>query len=85
MSGSELIGFIGGALGTSGFIPQVVRVLKLKSAHEISLSFSILLFLGTACWVTYGILQDLVAVIFWNSVLLALVVVFIYAKLKYGR
>lgn len=84
MLGSELLGFIGGALATSGFIPQVVRVLKLKSAYEISLSFSILLFLGTACWLTYGILLDLMAVVFWNSILLALVVVFIYAKLKYG-
>ena len=84
MSGNELIGFIGGALATSGFVPQVVRVLKLKSAREISLSFSILLFLGTACWLTYGILQDLGAVIFWNSILLALAAVFIYAKLKYG-
>jgi len=82
--GSELLGFIGGALATSGFIPQVVRVLKLKSAYEISLSFSFFLLLGTACWLTYGILLDLMAVIFWNSILLALVIVLIYAKLRYG-
>ncbi len=84
MSGNELVGFIGGALATSGMIPQVVRVLKLRSAYEISLSFSVLLLLGAACWVVYGILQDLVAVIFWNSILVALTIILLYAKLKYG-
>ncbi len=42
----EFLGFLGGACTTLGFIPQVVRVLRLKSAREISLPFT-LSFIGT--------------------------------------
>ena len=42
---SDILGFLGGALTTFGYIPQLVRILKLKSAREISLPFT-LSFLG---------------------------------------
>jgi len=85
MSWNELIGFIGGALVSSGFIPQIIRVLKLKSAREISFPFTILLILGTICWLAYGILQNMPAVIFWNAILLVFSIVLLLAKLKYGK
>jgi MtN3 and saliva related transmembrane protein len=81
----ELLGFVGGALMTSGYIPQVWRLFKLKSAREISLTFTILYLIGTACWLSYGILFDLAPVTFWNAISLALGFAMLYAKLKYGR
>ncbi len=85
MTWKELLGFIGGALTTIGFIPQVWRLFKLKSAHEISLPFTLLFLLGGACWLTYGILLDLPPVILWNTISLAIMCAMLYAKLKYGR
>lgn len=81
----ELLGFIGGAMITVGFIPQVWRLFKLKSAHEISLPFTLLFLLGTICWLIYGVLLGLLAVILWNSISLAIMCTMLYAKLKYGR
>ncbi len=69
---------------TLGFIPQVWRLFKLKSAREISLPFTILFLLGTACWLIYGILFGLAPVILWNAISLALGLAMLYAKLKYG-
>ncbi len=80
----ELLGFVGGAFMTLGFIPQVWRLFKLKSAREISLPFTILFLLGTACWLIYGILFGLAPVILWNAISLALGLAMLYAKLKYG-
>jgi MtN3 and saliva related transmembrane protein len=82
---NEVLGFVGGALVNCGFIPQVVRVLRLRSAHEISLLFTILLLSGTVCWLFYGLWQHLAAVVFWNAILLVLATVLLYAKLRYGK
>lgn len=81
----EWLGLIGGAIGTIGFIPQVIRVLKLKSAHEISLIWTISLVVGIGCWLSYGIILQLTSVILWNSIGIITTLALIYAKLKYGR
>jgi MtN3 and saliva related transmembrane protein len=81
----EWIGFIGGLLTTVGLIPQVWRLFKLKSAHEISLTYSILFIIGISFWLSYGIWRGLLSVILWNSVSLVLGIGMLYAKLKWGR
>ncbi|MFC2056546.1 SemiSWEET family sugar transporter [Chloroflexota bacterium] len=81
----EYIGLIAGALITFGFIPQIIRVFRLKSAREISATFSILLLVGMLLWLIYGISLHLTPIILWNSVGLLLVSILLYGKLKYGR
>ena len=84
MPWKELLGFVAGALMTVGFFPQVWRLFKLKSAREISLTFTTLFLIGTACWLAYGISARLAPVILWNAITLALGFAMLYAKLKYG-
>jgi MtN3 and saliva related transmembrane protein len=81
----ELLGFIAGALISVGFIPQIWRLFKLKSAREISLPFTLLFLTGLACWLAYGILMSLPPVILWNAITMAMMCAILYAKLKYGR
>jgi len=81
----ELLGFIGGALTTVGFVPQVWRLFKLRSAHEISLTFTIFFLLGIAFWLSYGISLGLPSVIWWNALTFGLGCAMLYAKLRYGR
>lgn len=40
MEWKELLGFMGGALTTVGFVTQVRRLFRLRNAHEISLPFT---------------------------------------------
>ncbi len=81
----ELLGFLGGALITIAFIPQIWRLFKLKSAREISLPFTLLFLLGGIFWLSYGVLSKLPSVILANAVSLVLVAAMLYAKLKYGK
>jgi len=81
----ESLGFVAGALITLGFIPQLIRVFKLKSAREISLLFNSSLLAGIILWLTYGIFLSLFPVILWNGIAAVLVAILLYAKLKYGR
>jgi MtN3 and saliva related transmembrane protein len=85
MAWKELLGLGGGALTTIGFIPQLWRLFKLKSAHEISLTFTLSFILGVTLWLLYGISLRLASVILWNVIALVLGCVMLYAKLKYGR
>ena len=78
------MGFIGGALVTVGFIPQVARVLKLKSAYEISVPFTSLFLLGVTCWLIYGVLLGLIPVVLWNAIAIVFLALLLYAKLRYG-
>lgn len=81
----ELLGFIAGALMTVGFMPQVWRLYKLKSAHEISLPFTSLFLLGTVCWLAYGVLLNLPPIILWNAITVITGGAMLFAKLKYGK
>ena len=85
MDRHELLGFVGGLLTTIGMVPQVWRLFKLKSAHEISLTFSLFFVTGIAFWLIYGLERGLLSVILWNAVSLILGVGMLYAKLKWGR
>ena len=85
ITSAELFGIMGGALITAGFIPQIVRVFKLKSAREISLPFTIMFVAGTLSWLGYGIALKLPSVIVWNSISIVLTLLLLYGKLKYGR
>ncbi len=85
MSFPELIGFFGGALTTLAFVPQVWRLFKLKSAREVSMPFTIMFMVGVMAWLAYGLLLHIRPVILWNAVTLALVVVMLIAKLRFGR
>ena len=81
----EFLGFVAGALVTCSFIPQLIRVFKLRSAHEISMLFTCLLLLGIIFWLAYGIYLGLLMVIIWNAIVAVLVAILLSAKLKYGR
>ncbi len=70
---------------TVAYVPQLVKLFRLKSAREISLLFNLLLLAGVLCWLGYGILLQLFPVILWNALGATLVVMLLYAKLKYGR
>jgi MtN3 and saliva related transmembrane protein len=81
----EWLGLVAGALTTFGLLPQLIRIFKLKSAHEISLLWSLLLLVGISCWLGYGIYLRLIPLILWNAVSAVFALALIYAKLKYGR
>ncbi len=85
MDWKEMIGFVGGLLTTMGMFPQVWRLFKLKSAYEISMTFSLTLNIGIALWLIYGILYGLMSVILWNGIALVLCFGMLYAKLRWGR
>lgn len=81
----DYVGYAAGFLVTFAFLPQIMRVYKLKSAREISLLFTTSTLLGAICWFIYGIILGLVPIIFWNIIAIILTSLLLLSKFKYGR
>lgn len=82
---ADYLGLIAGGIVTFGIVPQVIRIYKLKSAHDISALFNLALLSGMIMFLFYGIILDLFPLILWNSIGILLLVTLLYGKWKYGR
>jgi MtN3 and saliva related transmembrane protein len=81
----EQIGFAAAFCTTAAFVPQLVRILKLRSAREISLPTFLLFSVGVFLWLLYGIYTNSRPVIASNVVTLALSLSILFLKLKFDR
>lgn len=54
MVGYSEIGILGSLLLASAFFPQAYRLLKTRSAKDISLFYPLILFTGSLCLAIYG-------------------------------
>lgn len=81
----EILGFAAGIFTTFSLVPQLYRVLRLKSATEISLAFTLCMAFGNLLWLIYGILSHLAPVMLWNVLSLMLASGLVIAKLRYGK
>jgi MtN3 and saliva related transmembrane protein len=80
-----LVGSIAAFCTTAAFVPQVIRVVRLRSAKDISLTTFLVFSFGLAVWAAYGFLIDSVPVILANIVTLALALTIVVLKLNYER
>lgn len=78
-----LVGSVAAVCTTSAFVPQAIRVWRLKRADEISLVTFSVFSLGTLVWLLYGLLIDSTPVIAANVVTLAIAIVIVALKLRY--
>ncbi len=81
----EDIGFVAAFCTTAAFVPQLIRVIKLRSAREISLGTFLLFSTGVALWLLYGLYTGSRPVIVSNVVTLVLSLSILYLKLRYDR
>jgi MtN3 and saliva related transmembrane protein len=80
---ADALGFAAGTLTTIAFVPQLLRILKTRSAHDISWWMFGILIAGVALWLWYGIRVDAPPVIVANAVTLALAVAIVLLKRRY--
>lgn len=81
----EDLGFVAAFCTTAAFVPQLVRVVRLRSAHDISLPTFLMFSIGVFLWLLYGIYTGSKPVIASNCVTLVLSVTILILKLRYDR
>jgi MtN3 and saliva related transmembrane protein len=75
-----ILGLIAGACTTLSFLPQVIRTLQTRHARDLSAAWLLIFGLGTALWLTYGLLKSDIAVALANGVTFCLVMTLVIAK-----
>lgn len=77
------LGLVAGTLTSIAAIPQLVKTLRTRHARDISIWQPLLLAIGVALWLIYGILIHDLPLILANIVPLACNVMLTILKLRY--
>jgi len=80
----EAVGIVAGTLTTLCWLPQALRILKSRSAEDLSLVTQSAFTAGILLWLVYGIVLGSPALIASNGVTLALSTAILVLKLKFG-
>ena len=80
----DFVGFAAATLTTVAFIPQLVRVWRLKSATDISASMYLLFILGLLSWIAYGLAISAWPVVYANILTLIQAVAILALKVRYS-
>ncbi|MBX3598490.1 MAG: SemiSWEET transporter [Rhizobiaceae bacterium] len=80
----ELIGSLAALLTTFAWLPQIVKIVRERRTHDISLFTNSVLATGVFLWLIYGLAIGAWPVIAANSISLIFIVTIVGLKLRYG-
>jgi len=81
----DAIGLAAGVLTTIAFVPQLVRILRTRSAYDVSWVMFCILSIGSMLWLWYGVKLGSLPLVLTNVVTLTLQLAIFYLKWRYGR
>jgi len=81
----DAIGYAAATMTTVSFLPQLIRVVRLRSARDISLTMFLVFSAGTFCWLVYGVLSHSPPVWVANAVTFLLSMSILILKLRFDR
>jgi len=81
----DTIGYAAATMTTVSFVPQLVRVIRLRSARDISLGMFLIFSAGTFAWLMYGLLVHSAPVWIANAVTFLLSISILMLKLRFDR
>lgn len=79
-----LIGTVAGCLSTAAFVPQAWQIWKTKSARDVSWAMYAVLIAGVALWIVYGLRRGALPLVLTNGVILAVALVILAMKRRFG-
>lgn len=80
-----ILGLVAATLTTFSFVPQLVKVVRTRSADDLSYGMFGAFSIGIVLWLIYGVLRDDLPVIVANVVTLLLSVAILVLKYTYSR
>lgn len=80
----KLIGFAAATCTTVAYAPQAIKVWKTRSTGDISLGMFLVMVLGLALWLLYGLLSGDAPLVAANAITMVLASGILVMKLRYG-
>lgn len=85
MTGLDILGLVASVFTTSSFVPQVWRTWKTRDVSGISLPTYLIITIGLALWLIYGILRGDLPLIVANAVMVVLTGAITVMKIVFGK
>jgi MtN3 and saliva related transmembrane protein len=79
------LGLAAGILSTIGWLPQVIKTWKTRSADDLSWGMLITLCIGITLWLSYGIVIHDFPIIIANVVTFSLAAIILILKLQFNK
>lgn len=79
----DVIGFFAAICTTIAYLPQMIKIIKSKSAKDVSMAMYLVMLTGVILWLLYGINIGSAPVIVANAITAIFVLTIIINKLKY--
>jgi MtN3 and saliva related transmembrane protein len=79
------IGIAAGVCTSISMLPQLVKIIKTKKADDISYGMVVVLLVGVAAWIWYGVLRSDYPIIITNSFSLLVNFLVLVFSLRYKK
>lgn len=80
---TDALGLLAGVCTTVAVVPQIRKAWKTKKVEDVSPGMFIVLLVGLALWVVYGILQEDIPIIATNGLALCLNGLMLFLMVRY--
>jgi len=81
----EGLGLLAGFFGTFAATPQAIKIIRTRSAGDVSLAMFSMALVGAILWGAYGVLKGLPSVVLWNVIAAVQMALIIALKLRHDR
>ena len=85
MTNLDILGLIATCFTTSSFIPQVIRTWKTRDVSGISLPTYVIITIGLALWLAYGLMKNDMPLIVANSMMVVLTFAISAMKIMFNK
>jgi len=79
------LGFLAGALTSTGYLPQIVKGFRTKKMQDVSLLMPAILGVGMFLWLVYGLAREDLVIVVANIVGSSLTALLVAMKIQYDR
>lgn len=79
------LGFLAGALTSTGYLPQIVKGFRTKKMRDVSLLMPAILGVGMFLWLVYGFAREDMVIVVANIVGTSLTALLVAMKIRYDR
>ena len=81
---ADIVGYLAGIINMIHLAPQILKSVKTRSTHDISLSYAIIHVIGLSLWVVYGFFIISYPVIIMHIIETILASYLVFLKVKNG-
>jgi MtN3 and saliva related transmembrane protein len=78
-----IVSYVAAVLSAIAYIPQALKIISSRDVKAISLSMYGLMIAGISCWLVYGVMVSVPAIILSNVITLVLLCTIFGMKLAY--